>query len=125
MEIKNSADLKAAILELEERKVREKVLLTQNFHAFTESMTPINLIKSTFNKVKETPGIGGSILKAGLGLGVGLLSKKILIGKSTGLVKGMLGSAVKVGMMSLVAKNSDTLKNKGVKFLKALFGPKK
>lgn len=125
MEIKNSADLKAAILELEDRKQREKEELTRNFHAFTESLTPMNLLKSTFNKVKNSPGIQGSVLKAGLGLGVGLLSKQLLIGRSTGIVKGLLGNAFKMGVMNLVAKNTDTIKSTGARFLKTLFSRKK
>ena len=123
-EINNSADLKAAILELEGRSKREKEQLADNFHAFKESISPMNLIKSTFNKVKETPGVSGSMLKAALGLGVGILSKKLIIGKSSSLIKTVLGSALKVGVMGAVAKNSDTLQVKGVRLLKNLFGSK-
>ena len=75
MEIKNSEDLKAAILKLEDRKQRQKQELVENFHAFKESMTPVNLIKSTISRVKDSPGITGTILKASVGLGVGLISK--------------------------------------------------
>ena len=82
MEIKNSADLKAAIVELENRKVNEKQGLLNDFNAITESLKPLNLLKSTFHKVKESQGISGNILKAAVGLGVGLLSKKILISKN-------------------------------------------
>ncbi len=124
MEINNSAGLRAAILELEERKIREKNQLVENFHVFTESLTPINLIKSTFNKVKETPGITGNILKATAGLGVGLLSKKLLIGRSAGLFKKILGSAIEMGVAGLVAKNSDTIKLSGLRLLKNLIGTK-
>ncbi len=124
MEINNSTDLRAAILELEDRKQREKQQLVENFHAFTESLSPINLIKSTFNKVKETPGISGNVLKAAVGLGVGILSKRLLIGKSGGLVKRMLGSALEMGVMGVVAKNTDTLQSKAVRIFKNLFGSK-
>ncbi|MCW3090364.1 MAG: hypothetical protein JWP81_1433 [Ferruginibacter sp.] len=124
MDIKNSADLSAAILELEQRKEREKQQLVQNFHGFKESMTPRNLLKSTFTKVKETPGIKGSILKAALGLGVGLLSKKLIFGKAPGLVRKVVGSAIEMGLAGLVAKKSDTIKSTGSKLLKTLFRPK-
>ncbi len=124
MEINNAADLRAAILELEDRKLRDKQQLVENFHAFTESLSPVNLIKSTFNKVKETPGISGTVLKAAVGLGVGILSKRLLIGKSGGLVKRMLGSALEMGVMGVVAKNTGTLQSKGVRLIKSLFGSK-
>lgn len=121
MEINNSAELRAAILELEDRKQREQQQLVENFHSFTESLKPMNLIKSTFNKVKETPGIPGTLLKAGVGLGVGFLSKRLLIGKSAGMFKKLLGSAIEMGVMGVVAKNADTLQSKGVRLFKNLF----
>jgi len=125
MEIKNSADLKAAIVELENRKVNEKQGLVNDFHAITESLKPLNLLKSTFHKVKESQGIGGNILKAAFGLGVGLLSKKILISKSTSVVKTLLGSAIKMGVAGLVAKNTDNIKTSGTRFFKNMFSTKK
>ncbi len=121
MEIKNSEDLKAAILDLEDRRQREKLELVENFHAFTESLTPINLIKSTFNKVKETPGITGTVLKASVGLGVGLLSRKLLLGRSTGFLKKILGSAIEMGVARLVTTKSDTIKSTGGQFFKNIF----
>lgn len=124
MEIKNSEDLKAAILELEVRKIREKQQLVENFHALTESLKPINLIKSTFHKVKETPGITGNVLKATLGLGVGLLSKRFLFGNSTGFLKKILGSAIEMGVAGLVVKKSDNIKFTGNRFFKNLFRSK-
>ena len=125
MEIKNSADLKAAIVELENRKVNEKQGLVNDFHAIAESLKPLNLLKSTFHKVKESQGISGNILKAAVGLGVGLLSKKILISKSTGVVKTLLGSAIKMGVAGLVAKNTDNIKTSGTRFFKNIFSSKK
>lgn len=125
MEIKNSADLKAAIAELEHRKLKEKQELVSDFHELTESLKPINLIKSTYHNVKESPGITGNLLRAGVGLGVGMLSKKFLLGKSTGIIKNLLGSAIKMGVAGLVAKNTSNVKLTGTRFFKNLFGSKK
>jgi len=124
MEIKNLVDLKAAILELQDRELREKQQLMRNFHGFTESMKPMNLIKSTYNKVKETPGITGTVLKAAAGVGVGLLSKKLLLGKSPGFIRKMIGSAIQMGVTGLVAKKSNTIQSSGAQILKNLFRSK-
>jgi hypothetical protein len=125
MEIKNAEDLKAAILELEDKKQREKQRLVHNFNALSESLKPINLIKSTFHKVKETPGITGTVLKATMGVGVGLLSKKILLGKSPGFLRKIIGSAIQMGLAGLVAKKAPDLKSPGSLLLKNIFRPKK
>lgn len=124
MEINNREELRAAILDLEDRKQREKQQLLDNFHDFTESLKPLNLIRSTFIKVKETPGITGNILKATVGLGVGFLSKRLLLGKSPGILKKILGSAIELGVAGLVTKKSETIKSSGIRFLRNLFGSK-
>lgn len=121
MEIRNSEDLKAAILDLEDRRQREKLQLVDNFHAFKESLTPINLIKSTINKVKDSPGITGTVLKASLGLGVGLLSRRLLLGRATGILKKILGSAIEMGVARLVTRKSDTIKSTGSQFFRNIF----
>jgi len=125
MEIKNSEDLKIAIRELEEKELRQKQQLKADFHAYKETLTPMNLLKSTFNKVKETPGITSSVLKATLGLGAGLLSKKLFLGKSPGIFRRVVGSAVQMGLAGLVAKKSDAIKQNSGNLLKKIFGSKK
>ncbi|MEO6547516.1 MAG: hypothetical protein ABIN94_05935 [Ferruginibacter sp.] len=122
--IKNAAELKAAIQELERKEAREKEQLVQNFHGFTNSIKPMNLLKSTFVKVKESPGITGKLLKAGLGLGVGLLSKKLVFGKAPGIVRKVVGSAVEMGLASLVARNTDTIKSTGARLIRSMMKPK-
>ncbi len=123
--IQNSADLKAAIVEMEEKQRREKLELVENFHVLTESLKPMNLIKSSIHKVTSTPGIGGTILKASMGLGAGLISKKLLVGHSTGILKMLAGNAVKLGVAGIIAKKSDNIKYAGLKLLTNMFGKKK
>jgi len=121
MEIKNSEDLKVAIRELEAKELRQKQQLTADFHAYKETLKPMNLLKSTFNKVKETPGITGTILKATVGLGVGILSKKLFLGKSPGILRKVVGSAVQMGLAGLVAKKTDAIKQNSGQLLKRIF----
>ena len=125
MEIKNSEDLKIAIRELEEKELRQKQQIKADFHAYKETLTPINLLKSTFNKVKETPGITSTVLKATLGLGAGILSKKLFLGKSPGIFRRVVGSAVQMGLAGLVAKKSDVIKENSGNLIKKIFGSKR
>ena len=125
MNIKNSADLKEAIQDLKNRKQLEKKQLVESFEGFKESLKPINLLKSTFNSVKETPGLGGLVVNTTLGMGVGLLSKRLMVGKSAGLLKKLFGSAVELGVAGLVANNSGTLKSAANRLFKNIFQPKK
>jgi len=124
--IKNADDLKAAIEELKERERLKKQAIADNFHLFTESMKPGNLLRNSFSN-NGTPGSGiaGTVIKAGIGMGVGLLSKNLLIGSSTNMFKKLAGNAVKLGVAGIVAKKSDQLKYAGLKLLTKVLGKKR
>jgi hypothetical protein len=123
-EIHDAASLKAAIAELQERQMIEKQQLTEDFHAFTESLKPMNLIKSSFNKVTTTPGFGGNVLSAAMSVGAGLLSKNLLVGSSNTILKRVAGHAVKAGVTGIVAKKADKIKYAGLKLLTKIIGRK-
>ena len=124
MEIKNSADLKAAILELEDKRDREKKQLVKNLNELNESLKPINLIKSTIQKVKEGPGVGPTLVKATVGVGMTMLSKKFLFGKSPGIFRKIIGSAIQMGLAGLVAQKTPTLNAPGKSLLSKIFRSK-
>ncbi len=125
MNINNAEDLKAAIIGLEQRERLQKQQLQENFSDFKESLSPVNLIKNTFAKAKETPGVSGSLFKAGLGLGVGILTKRLVVGKKGGFFKNLLGGAVEMGVMGLVAKNADKIQSSVVRVLSNIAGKKR
>ena len=125
MEIQNSDDLQVAIKQLEERNTAEKEELKNNFNAFTESLKPMNLIKSTLHNVTSSPGLAGNLLKATVGMGAGILSKKLLVGHSTGILQKLAGSAIKVGIAGLVSKKSEKIKYAGLKILTRILGKKR
>ena len=117
-------DLKAAILELEDKRDREKTQLKKNIIELTESLKPINLLKSTFRKVMEGPGVGPTLVKATVGVGMSMLSKKFLFGKSPGIFRKIIGSVVQMGLAGLVAKKTPTLNAPGKSLLSKIFRPK-
>ncbi|CAN5460305.1 hypothetical protein BH11BAC3_BH11BAC3_09510 [soil metagenome] len=122
--IKSSSDLKTAIVKLEAKEALEKEELISNFNSFKESMKPMNLIKSTVSKVTSQQGVVGSIIKTSLGLGAGLISKNLFWGKSPSIFKRLAGTAVKLGVTGIVARNTDKIKYKGLKLLTSVLGKK-
>ena len=125
MEINNSAELKEAIKLLEKQKSIQKERLTEQFHIAYQSLKPINILKNSLNKVVNSPGVSDNIIDTSISLGAGLLSKKLLIGKSAGIVKKILGLALEFGVAGLVSKNSDTIKSGGLSLLGKIFKSKK
>ena len=125
MKINNLADLHTAIQKLEQQKESEKDLLIQQFHITTESLKPINILKNSLNKVIHSPSTVENIINTTVSLGVGLLSKKFLIGKSSSLVKKILGTAMEFGVAGLISKQSSSIKLGGLNLLSKIFKSKK
>src|SRR6476469_2056382 len=115
--IKNSSDLKAAIAELEEKKIIEEEVLLNELNAAYESLRPLNVLK----KAASSPIVRNNLLKGAIGLGAGILSKNLIVGTPAGLLKSIVGNILKFGVATLVAKNSGKIKEKGTGLLKKLF----
>ena len=104
MEINNAIQLKAAIASLETDTEIRKALLIEQFHNTYESFKPANLLKNTFTKLVDTPGIVNDIIGTTVGIGAGVLSKKILVGKPTNIFKRILGTVIQLAVSGAVAK---------------------
>jgi len=124
-DIHDSDSLKAAIVQLKEKEYRERQELTRNFHELTESLKPINLIKSTFHNVTSAPGFGGNLFNTALSLGTGVLSKKLLIGSSNSIIKKVAGYAVKAGVTGIVASKANKIKYVGLNLISKMLGKKR
>ena len=125
MEINNAADLEAAIKRLQNKGNLQKDMVIDQFKEATDSLKPINLLKSSLNKVVHAPGLVEKIIDATVGLGAGVLSKKLLIGKSTGIAKKLLGTALEFGVAGLISKNSAGIKATGMELFSKVFSKKK
>jgi hypothetical protein len=125
MQINNSLDLREAILVLKQKEAEEKSLLTQQWHLTAESLKPVNIIKNAFRRISGTQ-VADSVLDAAVGVGAGILSKKILLGKSTNLFKKIIGNVLEVGVANVVAGNNPgRLFSKGMKLFKLFSGHNK
>ena len=125
MTINNSKDLQAAIIELEKRKVIQESLLKEQFHVFKESMSPLNIIKRQFSKITHTPEISNGVMKTVAGVGIGLLTKNMFLGKAIPLVKSLMGNAVETSVDKSIKHGADTIKAYGTAIFNNIFGKKK
>ena len=106
--IRNTKDLKLAIVELEQQKaVREKLLINE-LHATYESLKPGNVLK----QVTSSPGVRNTVVKAAIGLGAGILSKNLLVGAAVTPLKKIIGNVLEFGIATLVTKGIGKKKNK-------------
>ncbi len=102
--IKTGEELKAKIAELEKKKDIEEAAIKYEFKETYETYKPANILKNTLSEVSASPTFKHNLLNVVLGLGAGYLSKKLVVGRSAGLLKRVVGTALQFGVTSLVAK---------------------
>ena len=107
MKIKNSAALAAVIKELEDKKAKERQGIIENFHSITESLRPLQLIKRAYNKVQLPSALSDNVVKVMSAVGIAFVSKKLLMGKSNGLIKKMAGLLIELGVADLLTKKKE------------------
>jgi hypothetical protein len=120
MSINNAIQLEHQIAVLKKETANKKAVLVQQFYNTYESLKPVNLIKAAFNSKISLPKLGDNFIGTSMGLGAGILSKKILAGRSPGFFKSILSTVAEVAVAGLVAKNSDTIKHKGLQLIRSL-----
>ena len=122
--VTNSDELEAAIAELELKAAAQKIDIQETFTAVSENLKPLNLVKNGVRSVfsgehKE------DILNALIGLGSGFLSRRLILGKSTGIMGKTVGKAIQWGMAGLVSKNAEKIKEKAGELIDRFFKKKK
>lgn len=106
--IANTTDLSVAIKRLERKCQILEEELKDDFHRILESLKPTNILKNTIHEIQESTPLKHNIIKVALGLGAGYFSRKMVIGKSAGILKKALGTALQYGITNFIAKKEDT-----------------
>jgi len=104
--IANTADINTAIKRLERKKAIMEEDLKDHVHTILETLKPANILRHTIHEVQESTELKHNLFKVALGLGAGYFSRKLIIGKSAGLVKKALGTALQYGITNFVAKKN-------------------
>ncbi|MEO6845066.1 MAG: hypothetical protein ABI184_07835 [Ginsengibacter sp.] len=106
--VNNTSDLSGAIKRLESKRRLMEQDLQDQFHEILDGLKPTNILKNTLREVQESSALKHNLLKVALGLGVGYFSRKLVVGKSAGLVKKALGTALQFGITQFIAKKDDS-----------------
>jgi hypothetical protein len=104
--INNLSELDTAIKRLERKKLLLEEDLKDEFHKILESLKPTNILKNAIHEVQESTELKHNLFKVALGLGAGYFSRKLVVGKSAGIVKKVLGAALQYGITNFVAKKN-------------------
>jgi hypothetical protein len=114
--IANTTDLATAIKRLERRRNFLGEDLKDHFHIVLEELKPANILKNTLHEVQESTNLKHNLLKVAIGLGAGYFSRKMIVGKSAGVVKKALGTALQYGITNFVAKKDDSIEENNLDY---------
>jgi len=117
----NTADeLDDNILLLQQKAEVQKSELAAHFNGIVESLKPANLLKSAVNNIAEKPGLVNAAMGTTVAMGAGALTKKLIVGRSGGLVKKILGGLLEFTVSRGVANNFGVIAEKGIRILKKM-----
>jgi hypothetical protein len=89
--ITNSAELKEAIRQLEEKKVAQKELLKNEFSYAKQKMKPANVVRSTFSQVFTGPNLIRSVMLLSVGITAARITHKYFQGLTGRILKRLFG----------------------------------
>jgi hypothetical protein len=118
--IRNSEELAEAIAVLELKAAAQKREIEESYSVVAENLKPLNLVKNGFRSVFSGEH-KGDLFNALIGLGSGLLSRKLILGKTNGFVGKTVGKAIQWGMAGVVSQNAEKIKEKAGVIIDRLF----
>jgi hypothetical protein len=122
-QITNSYDLEKAIAELELKVEAQKKDIERTFSVVTENLKPLNLVRTGVRSV-FSPEHREDLVNALIGLGTGILSRKLLLGRAKGIFGKTAGKAVEWGIAGLVSNNAEKIKEKAGALIDKIFRKK-
>jgi hypothetical protein len=105
--VANTTELNTAIKRLQRKVQLQESDIQDQVHTILVSLKPTNLLKTTLHEVQESTELKHNLFRVALGLGAGYLSQKMVVGKSAGLIKKALGTALQFGVTQFVSKKNN------------------
>lgn len=103
--IKSTTELLEAIQILEAEQADHLLQMREKFYYFRQSLRPVNIIGNSLKGMASSPNLFKKILGTGLALFAGYLStKSLFVGASNNKFRKILGTVLKFGVASAVAR---------------------
>jgi hypothetical protein len=123
--IQTAADLKRAIVLLEEQQHQDWNLLKEQYLVTKENFKFKNIIKNSFKDVVSSHNITTDIATTAIGLTTGFLSKRLLFGSTINPLKKIVGYLLEMAVANKVMTNADGIKTVGGALINKFFKKKK
>lgn len=84
-------------------------MLKNQFDTTLESLKPINIVKATIADFKQSKEVKNSLFESALGIASGFLTRKLLVNKSSGIVKKITASIIQYMVTQFVTKKAEKI----------------
>lgn len=109
--ISTIAELRDEIRLLEGKQKIQVQAMKEQFINVRESLRSVNLLKTTFKEAISSPDLASNLLNAAVGLGAGILSKKMFIGSTHNPIKRLFGTLLEAGIATIITTKGDSIRN--------------
>jgi len=109
--IRNSTDLNEAIHLLEDELIQQKQLIIDQVNVIYENFKPVNVVRDVFREVVSSEEFRSNVLTAAIGISTGYVTKKLVVGKSSNLLKALGGNLLQYGIANLILHPSRIMKS--------------
>lgn len=124
MTLKSKADLDQAIIRLTQLKEQQQQEVVFLFKETTHSLNPVNMVKEKISNLTGPGEARTDILTTVANMAAGMLTKKLVIGKTNNLVSSFIGNLIKTGTFSLLQGHAEEIKAYGTSIYHNLFEKK-
>ncbi len=109
MELKSKADLDQAIARMEQLRNQQREEMVFLFKETTQSLNPVTIIKEKISDITGPGETRNTLLTTVGGMAAGMLTKKLLIGKTNNVVTSFIGNLIKTGTFGLIQGQADKI----------------
>jgi len=107
----------------EEQSVKAKQLKDQLFLTY-ESFKPAKILQSTLKDLVTSPQMLDNIIDTTLSIATGYISKRIVVGASSNIIRRILGSIIQAGATKFISNHAGAIKTAGQIALQQIFRKK-
>lgn len=101
---KGTTYLEARLSELKEQEKEQVAALRQSLSGLAESLSPSGLLKSSLKEVVTSPGLRENLVDTAIGIGAGMVGKKLFVGRSNNIFRKLGGTALEFFLANIVRK---------------------
>jgi len=97
-------ELQQRIAELQVKQQEQATALRQSTIHIIETLSPSHLLNDALKNITKSPELRNNVMDTALGIGAGVLSKKLFVGGSRNIIKKIGGTAIEFLVANIIRK---------------------